>query len=162
MKLHCKNNNLSGNKQIKSGRMQLNWINVIFEVSVLLQSVQPFKVGNLKTITLEFKYHTEALMMWLVSCDHLAGRMTDDEIMKSSSAELLVVANHYLPSSWQTTVILVININQVVFKNKKFIYLYSQILTGSLNHWQNFDSYQHHYCDTDCPYVVFYKVYFKY
>ena len=43
--------------------MQLNWINVIFEVSVLLQSVQPFKVGNLKTITLEFKYHTEALMM---------------------------------------------------------------------------------------------------
>ena len=26
----------------------------------------------------------------------------------------------------------------------------------------NFDSYQHHYCDTDCPYVVFQKSYFKY
>ena len=75
MKLHCKNNNWSsdsGNKQIKSDGMLLNWINVIFEVSILCSySAYPryvllglaFKVVNLKTITIKFKYRRKAMMM---------------------------------------------------------------------------------------------------
>ena len=38
MKSEGKNYNFSGNKQIKSGRMQLNWINVIFHIVVSLFS----------------------------------------------------------------------------------------------------------------------------
>ena len=72
MKVHCKNNNWSGNKQIKSDGMLLNWINVIFEVSLLSsRSAYPrygllglaFKVVNLKTITIKFKYRRKAMMM---------------------------------------------------------------------------------------------------
>ena len=75
MKLHCKNNNWSsdsGNKQIKSDGMLLNWINVIFEVSLLYSYFAyrryvllgpAFKVVNLKTITIKFKYRRKAMMM---------------------------------------------------------------------------------------------------
>ena len=52
--------------------MLLNWINVIFEVSLLSSYFAyrryvllgpAFKVVNLKTITIKFKYRRKAMMM---------------------------------------------------------------------------------------------------
>ena len=52
--------------------MLLNWINVIFEVSLLSSCSAyrryvllgpAFKVVNLKTITIKFKYRRKAMMM---------------------------------------------------------------------------------------------------